>query len=177
MGGDARADRGDAAPLLSVTADAGAPDGLMAGVMLRASPRWRFHVGAGHNTMSLGVRAGVRTDALTGPVSPFAALEAGYYGAGAAQGWARSIAESAGLDRAELDRVGYRFANGHLGLRFGDHRATLFLQGGVSHIRSHVSVLEVRETTAPMSPTIEIRAQTVLSGWVPSGRFGFATSF
>lgn len=158
-------------------ADAGAPDGFMAGLMVRASPRWRLHGGAGHNTMSLGARAGLRVDLLTGPVSPYTALELGYYGAGDAQPWARSIATGAGLDEAELRRVRYRFVNGHLGLRFGDARATLFLQAGVSHVRSTLEVLEMRAADGPDAPALEIYAESVLSGWMPSGRFGLAASF
>lgn len=158
-------------------ADAGAPDGFMAGLMLRASPRWRVHGGAGHNTMSLGARGGMRADLLTGPASPYAAVELGYYGAGEAQPWARSIASGAGLDEAELHNVRYRFTNTHLGLRFGDARATVFLQAGLSHIRSTLEVLEMRTPDGLDAPMVEIYSESVLSGWVPSGRFGVAASF
>jgi len=158
-------------------ADAGVPDGFMIGLMVRASPRWHFYAGGGHNTISLGARAGVRADLLTGPVSPYAAVELGYYGAGEAQPWVRSIAGDAGLDRGQLHRVRYRFANAHLGLRFGGARASLFVQVGVSHVRSTLEVLEMRAPDGPDAATVAIYAESVLSGWLPSGRFGLVASF
>jgi hypothetical protein len=156
-------------------ADAGVPDGLMAGIMVRATPRLRLHAAGGHNTMSAGLRGGVRADAFTGSVSPFVAVEVGYYFAGAPQPWARSLAERAGTGDAQLDRVGYRFANGHLGIRFGDRRAALFLQGGASHVSSRLGIVE--ERAMETGTEVEIRATTRLSGWVPAGRFGFVSYF
>lgn len=174
----ANADRGADSPnRLGVMADAGAPDGFMAGLMFRVSPRWRLNGGAGYNTMSLGVRAGIRTDLLTGPVSPYAAVELGYYGAGEAQAWMRSIASDAGLDAAQLHSVRYRFANFHLGLRFGGDRAALFVQGGVSRVDSTLEVVQLRAADGPDAPGVEIHAASTLSGWIPSGRFGLAASF
>ncbi len=174
----ANAGRGaDSPSRLGVMADAGSPDGFMAGLMLRVSPRWRLHGGAGYNTMSLGVRGGIRADLLTGPVSPYVAAELGYYGAGEAQSWVRSVAADAGLDAATLHSVRYRFANVHLGLRFGGDRATLFVQGGVSRVDCTLDVVQMRAADGADAPAVEIHAASSLSGWIPSGRFGLAASF
>ena len=168
--------RGDNAAV-GVTTDVGVPDGFMAGLIVRASARVRVHAVAGHNSLSPGVRAGLRFDATTDNVAPYLAAELGYYFAGDAQAWTRSLAEDAGLDGAELETVRYRFVNAHLGLRFGDRGSAFFVQAGVSRVDTHLELHENRPAAEPMMPTVDIYSSADVGVWAPSGRVGLVTWF
>src|SRR5204862_1820711 len=96
----------------------------------------RGEVGMGYNMISKGVRGGLTLVPFGG--GPSATFEAGRFFDGNANGVARSIAGASFHDSAMLDRVGYDFANAHLGLDFGSRRVVFFIHGGMSYIRAQV---------------------------------------
>src|SRR5438477_8211508 len=101
-------------PKIGLMTDAGLPDGVNGSLVFRPA-RWvRAHVGGGYNMISSGVRGGV-TLAPFG-WGPSVSLEGGHYFEGNANGLARKAAGADFKDSAVLERVGYDYANGHLGL-------------------------------------------------------------
>lgn len=162
---------------VGVTTDVGVPDGFMAGVIVRPLSHVRMHAVAGHNSLSPGVRAGLRFDADSASVSPFLAAELGYYFDGDAQAWTRSLAEDAGLDGAELQTVSYTFYNLHLGMRFGDRDKAFFIQGGASRVNTHLQLHENRPPSEPMMPTVDVYSSADVGVWAPSGRIGMVGWF
>jgi hypothetical protein len=162
---------------VGVTTDIGVPDGFMAGVIVRPLSLVRMHAVAGHNSLSPGVRAGLRLDGADGSVAPFLAAELGYYFAGDAQPWARALAEDAGLDGAELQTVRYTFYNLHLGMRFGDDGKAFFIQGGASRVNTHLELHENRPPSEPMMPTVDVYSSADVGVWTPSGRIGMVAWF
>jgi hypothetical protein len=118
-----------ALPRFGVMADAGVPDGANASLVFRPLAWLRAHGGGGANTISKGVRAGVTL--LPFGAGPSATLEAGHYFDGDANGLAQRFAGST-FSSPLLERVGYDYANAHLGLDFGTRRVVFYLHGGMS---------------------------------------------
>jgi hypothetical protein len=167
----ARADEGAAAGPYGVMGDVGLPDGMVASFAYRARPPVRLHLGLGHNTNSFGLRAGVAaTPFQTRAVTPYVALEGGWYFSADTAGWMQSTAKKAGLDDKTLQAFGYRYLNlFHLGARFGGGAASFYLQGGVSFIRATASIIKPKPN---YEPPVDLYRETVVHVWTLSGRAG-----
>jgi hypothetical protein len=124
-----------ALPWMGLQVDAGVPDGAQAALVLRPWKALRFSVGGGYNVISKGVRAGMTI--LPFGRGPSLSLEAGRFFEGDANAAARKYMGDF-EDIAVLQRVGYDFANAHLGLDFGYERVTFFIHGGMSYLRGKV---------------------------------------
>jgi len=162
---------------LGMMTDVGLPDGFMASVLARTSPRTRLHVGVGHNAVSMGIRGGARLHASDGATSPFLAFELGHYFDGAAQPWVRAMAEGAGLDSAQLNSLSYEFYNVSVGLRLGSPKAAFYLQAGASYISSELHLSESQGSTSPMAPSVNVFTRTTLRVWSPAARVGLIAFF
>src|SRR4051794_4166463 len=130
----------DALPLFGMMADAGLPDGFNGALVIRPRRWLRTHVGGGYNMISSGVRAG----ATLAPFGwgPSVTLEGGHYFDGNANGIARKIAGSTYEDSRLLERVGYDYANAHLGFEMGYRRVSFYVHGGMSYVRAKVHNFE-----------------------------------
>ena len=157
-----------------VMADIGLPDGLIASFAFRAHDWFTAHVGAGHNTNGPGLRLGGSFSPIDYALSPYAALEAGYYFEAETADWMRDTARHAGLDDETLQRVGYKFANGHLGLRMGNASAAVYVQGGVSYIDAKALVIDPKPNFVP---PLELYRETEVRMWIVSGRVGVVYFF
>jgi hypothetical protein len=155
-------------------ADMGLPDGFMAAFMFRAHDWVTAHAALGHNTNSPGFRIGASFSPIDYAVEPYTALELGYYFEAETASWMRDTAKKAGLDDKTLDRVGYKFVNGHLGLRFGNASASAFIQGGISFIDAKALVIKPKPNFAP---PVDLYRETVVHVWTVSGRVGIAYYF
>jgi hypothetical protein len=124
-------------PILGATLDAGLPDGLMGSVTVRPLTWLRASLGAGSNGISAGFRAGLTLLPLG--TGPSASLEYGRYLEGNANALSQSVL---GKSSPLLDRVGYQFANAHLGVAFGLRRCVFFIHGGVSVGRGTIHNLD-----------------------------------
>jgi hypothetical protein len=164
-----------AEPRVGVMTDVGVPDGLTLALATELAPRLVMHAGVAHNSAAPGGRAGLRLELLRAGVTPYLAAELGGFATGEATGWSRDLARSAGLEDAELDRVGYTFANAHLGLRLGGDAAALTLQAGWSEIRGTFYTIERRESGA--IPTLELGTATRFRASSPSARIGLVAFF
>jgi hypothetical protein len=122
-------------PILGLQIDAGVPDGAQAALVLRPWKVVRFSLGGGYNMISKGVRGGLSI--LPFGRGPSLSVEAGRFFEGDANAAARKYM-SGFEDIAILQRVGYDFANAHLGLDFGYQRVTFFIHGGMSYLRGKI---------------------------------------
>ena len=123
-------------PAIGLMVGAGVPDGATASLVYRPFSWLRTEAGGSYNMISKGVRGGVSL--IPFGMGPSVSLEAGHYFDGNANGLARNIAGGSFQDNAILQRIGYDFANAHLGLDFGMRRAVFFIHGGMSYIRASV---------------------------------------
>jgi len=164
-----------ASPRLGVMADAGLPDGANASLVFRPFSWLRAHGGGGYNMISAGVRAGVSL--IPFGAGPSATIEGGHYFDGNANGLAQRFAGST-FQSALLERVGYDYANAHLGLEFGSRRATFFIHGGMSYIHAQIHNVDsvVASQTAANggngSTEVSITKDPTVKAWVPSAKLG-----
>jgi hypothetical protein len=162
-------------PILGLMVDAGLPDGANASLVVRPFSWLRAHGGGGYNMISKGVRVGATL--LPFGAGPSATLEVGHYFDGDANGLAQRLAGSS-FASPLLERVGYDYANAHLGLDFGSRRATFYIHGGMSYIRADVhNVDSVVASTASMnggtgSTEISITKDPTVRAWFPSVKLG-----
>jgi hypothetical protein len=116
--------------------DAGVPGG--AGLMgaFRPSRRVRLHVGATHNGLRLGGRAGLTLLPREGRYTPSASFEVGHTFMGDMNKLARRMADTTLPPTPSMERVGYSYASTHLGFEFGEpQRIMFFVRGGVSLVQ------------------------------------------
>lgn len=163
-------------PMFGVMADAGLPDGANGSLVFRPLSWLRAHGGGGYNMISKGVRAGVSL--IPFGSGPSATLEAGHYFEGDANGLARRFA-GASFQSALLERVGYDYANAHLGLDFGSRRVTFFIHGGMSYVRANIhnvdSVIaaEAAANGADSGTTeVSVKQDPIVRAWFPSVKLG-----
>ena len=162
-------------PMVGVMMDAGLPDGANAALVLRPFSWLRAHGGGGTNMIGKGIRAGVTLLPFGG--GPSATLEAGHYFEGNANGIAQKFAGST-FSSAMLERVGYDYANAHLGLDFGSSRVVFYIHGGMSYIRAAVHNVDsvvastASENGANGSTEVSIKADPIVKAWVPSAKLG-----
>ena len=117
-------------------ADVGLPDGAGASLVYRPMKWLRVTGGGTYNMISSGLRAGASL--LPFGWGPSLTVEGGHYFDGDANGLVRKFAGSSYQSNAVLERVGYDYANAHLGLDLGYRRVTFFIHGGMSFIRASV---------------------------------------
>lgn len=128
--------------------DAGVPGG--AGLMgaFRPSRHVRLHVGATHNGIRLGGRAGLTLLPWTGRYTPSASFEVGHTFTGDVDKLARRMADTSLPPTPAMERVGYSYASTHLGWEFGEPRQVMFFaRGGVSVVQ--LAVPDVRGLAVP----------------------------
>jgi opacity protein-like surface antigen len=164
-------------PWLGVMADAGVPDGMQGSLVLRPFKWFRASVGGGYNMISKGVRGGISV--LPFGRGPSATLEAGRYFEGDANATARKFMGPGFQDNAALERVGYDYANAHLGLDFGYKRVTFYIHGGMSYIQGKVHNLDQFVQTDPSingqnssGTQVSIPQPVTVTAIVPSAKLG-----
>jgi len=161
-------------PVLGLMVDGGVPDGATVSAIYRPFSWLRTEVGAGYNMISKGGRVGLTL--LPFGAGPSATVEAGHFFDGDANGFARSIAGAGFEDKAVLQRIGYDFANAHLGLDFGTRRVVFFIHGGMSYIRAQIH--NVNEQVASSagsssSTTVSFNQDPTVRVVAPSAKLGF----
>jgi hypothetical protein len=124
------AKRAERWPVVGVMADVGVPDGAIGSLVVRPWQWFRVYGGGGSNSVSKGWRGGFSL--LPFGAGPSASLEYGHYNEGDANGLVRRMASGQFKDSPLLDKVGYDYANAHVGLDFGGKNVIFFVHGGVS---------------------------------------------
>jgi hypothetical protein len=164
----------DGPPRIGAGADLGLPDGATVSIVVRPIRSIRAHAGLSHNLISLGERAGVTWVPLPWWASPTLSLEYGRYAEGNANPLVRAATGDQTFSSAVLDRVGYRYANAHLGLELGRRWFTFYLHAGVSRVTAEVHNLTA-ETMAQSAGTtsVSFAKDPSVRLWSVSARIGF----
>ena len=160
---------------LAAMLDVGLPDGAVLGVAFRPAFWTRIQAGVGTNSISPGMRAG----AVLVPFSegPSVTVEGGYYFEGDANSIVKQFAGPAYSSSTTAQRVGYQFANFHLGLDFGSRSTTFFLHGGMTYL--HTTLHNANDLLG--GQTVNSQGQVTsytfsqdmnLSVWFPSLKLG-----
>jgi hypothetical protein len=160
---------------LGVTVDAGVPDGASAAVVVRPVSRLRLHAGATHNAISTGMRGGITLAPLRTWFSPTLSLDVGTYPEGDANPLARKVTGDAMFSSAMFERVGYSYANAHLGFEFGRERATFYIHAGASYITTKIKNLDAASDDS--STMVTFTQDPVVNVWTVSARLGVIVYF
>jgi len=161
-------------PVWGLMLGAGVPDGATGSAVFRPWSWVRAEAGGSYNMISRGVRAGVSL--LPFGAGPSATLEVGHYFDGNANGVARSVAGAGFHDSAILQRVGYDYANAHLGLDFGTRRVVFFIHGGMSYISARVHNVNAQiadASGAASNTTVSFNQDPSVRILTPSAKLGF----
>jgi hypothetical protein len=109
----------------------------------------RLHVGATHNGLRLGGRAGLTLLPLSGGYTPSVSFEVGHTFSGDVNKLAQRMADPSLPPTPSMERVGYSYASSHLGFEFGEpQRVMFFVRGGVSLVQ--IVVPDVRGLAEPL---------------------------
>jgi hypothetical protein len=127
-----QAKRAERWPLVGVMADVGVPDGAIASLVIRPWQWFRAYGGGGSNSVSKGWRGGFSL--LPFGAGPSLSLEYGHYSDGDANGLVRRMVSGEFKSNTLLDKVGYDYANAHVGLDFGGKNVIFYVHGGVSRV-------------------------------------------
>lgn len=159
-------------PAVGVMADVGLPDGAGASLVYRPMKWLRVTGGGTYNMISSGLRAGASL--LPFGWGPSLTVEGGHYFDGDANGLVRKFAGSSYQSNAVLERVGYDYANAHLGLDLGYRRVTFFIHGGMSFIRASVHNIDQAIQSDPSSSgtTVAIKQDPIIRAFTPSAKLG-----
>jgi hypothetical protein len=159
-----------------MTFDVGLPDGAILGVAIRPISWVRLQAGAGTNAVSPGVRAG--TSLLPFGAGPSLTLEGGWYFEGDANAVIEKVAGSDYTSTRTGERIGYQFANLHLGLDFGSKYTTFFLHGGMTYL--HTKIHDLSDAFGGQTvgsdgsvTTFEFNQDLTLNAFFPSFKLGF----
>jgi len=131
-----QARRSEKWPTFGAMADVGVPDGMIASLVVRPWKWVRAYGGGGTNTVAKGWRGGLSL--LPFGAGPSLSAEYGSYAEGNANGLVGRLVQGGWEGSAILDKVGYDYANLHVGLDFGGRYFTFFIHGGISRVWSTV---------------------------------------
>ncbi|WP_224247107.1 hypothetical protein [Hyalangium gracile] len=123
--------------------DAGIPDGPGLSAAFRPTRRVRLHLGATHNGIRLGGRAGITLLPKRGWYTPSFTFEVGHTLTVSSDTVARRMADISQPPLFSMERVGYSYASTHLGFEVGKPGDVMFfLRAGVSWVELHVPNVE-----------------------------------
>ena len=161
-------------PWIGAGADVGLPDGATASIVVRPIRAIRAHAGVSHNGISLGERVGVSWVPLSWWFSPTLSVEYGHYAEGNANPLVRTVMGDQTFQSAVLERVGYDYLNGHVGLEFGRKWFTFYIHAGMSRITGTVHNIDSETMTGNEgTTTVTFSKDPSVKLWGPSARIGF----
>lgn len=164
----------DALPRIGAGADLGLPDGATVSIVVRPIRSIRAHAGLSHNLISLGQRAGLTWVPLSWWASPTLSVEYGRYAEGNANPLVRAVSHDPTFSSAVLDRVGYSYANAHLGLELGRRWFTFYVHAGVSRVTGEVHNLSAETMSQSAGTTsVSFARDPSVRLWSVSARVGF----
>jgi hypothetical protein len=158
--------------------EAGIPGGAGLSAAFRPSKSVRLEVGATHNGIRLGARAGLTLLPMQGWYTPSLSLEVGHALEGSTQTLARRMADLSQPPLFSMERVGFTYASTHLGFEVGaPGRYTFFLRGGLSWVE-----LDVPNVEDLGEPFIDSLGKAGAKGgrfvyMMPSAKFGLILYF
>jgi hypothetical protein len=158
-------------PRIGVMADVGLPDGAGTSLVVRPRRWLRAHGGLSYNMISAGFKGGATL--LPFGWGPSVTLEAGHYFDGDAAGPLRKLIGQS-VQRPLLEKMGFNFANAHVGFDYGNRRVTVYVHAGMSYIQAKIRNAETvsgsqLDVTGAGSGAPEIG---VARAWFPSAKLG-----
>ncbi len=164
----------DALPRLGLAASAGVPDGLVASALFRPIDMLRVSAGGTRNWFGFGVQGGVGVKPFQWAIAPTLDLEAGHY-FDADMRWVAD--QNAGVPtelRPLLEKVGYSYANVHLGIELGSSRSlVLFFRAGISYVWTTLRGVQDLAGQDAGGNTVNVRiADPLLRATIPSLKLG-----
>jgi hypothetical protein len=161
-----------AEPRFGIMTDVGVPDGGNASLVFRPVRALRLSVGMGDNMISRGVRGGLTWVPFGWWMSPTVSVDYGHYVDGDANPLARMVTGDKTFSSRELDRVGYDYANAHVGLEFGRTWFTFYIHAGMSWVSGSVRGLDT-VASGMSSSSITFTSDPTVTLWAASARVGF----
>jgi hypothetical protein len=157
-----------------VMTDVGVPDGANASVVYRPLRPLRLNAGGGYNMISKGVRAGATWVPFGSWVTPTLSFDVGHYFDGDANPLARMVSGDPEFHSDTLERIGYSYANAHVGVEFGRKWFTFYIHAGMSRISGDIKNLneEIGDDSSVMFSDDPHVTTTVVSA-----RLGFVVYF
>ena len=152
---------------------AGVPDGANGALVYRPWSFLRIHAGGGHNLMAPGVRMGI--DLLPLGAGITLSADAGHYFNGDVNSLMRLVTGDKGMSVDALTKVGYAYANFHLGFEVGQKYATFYLRGGVSYVNGVVR--DPGSSKIDPYTDITFNGDPRIKAWTPSARAGLIVYF
>lgn len=165
-----------AGPTIGVTADVGVPDGGVASVEVHPIPAIAVSAGVSHNLVSTGFRGGVAFVPFhRHAFSPIAQVAYGHYPEGDANPIMATVLSDPELSSPLLERVGYDFADLHLGFEVGSRHVRFYLQGGMSRVTGTIHGIDQLAADAGDGTTsITLTSEPTVDAWIVSAKLGLA---
>ena len=166
------------APRFGVTSDVGVPDGATAALVYRPVRPLRVSAGLAYNMISTGVRAGITYVPFASWFTPTLTVAYGHYQDGDANPLARMVTGDKTIAEASLQRVGYDFADAHVGLEFGRTWFTFYIHAGMSRVNGTVhdlntTIAHSTSSSSMSSTTVNFTKDPDVTLWAPSAQLGF----
>jgi len=146
--------------------DVGVPDGATASLVVRPRRMLRLNAGVAHNSISPGVRTGLTFLPFDWPVTPVISLDVGHFFERDANKMVRVVLSDPTFSSPLLDRVGYDFADAHVGFEFGQRAVAFYVHAGVSAVYAQVHNASTEMVTFTSDPTVRIYSVSARMGLV-----------
>jgi hypothetical protein len=157
-------------PRLGLSADVGIPDGAIGSLVVRPWQWFRAYAGGGSNSISKGWRGGLAL--VPFGAGPSVALEYGHYADGDANGLVRRMVSGGFSNSPLLERVGYDYANAHVGLDFGGKNIIFFVHGGVSMVWAQVHNINEATSSSSSNTTVSVGQDPKIKAFGSSLKIG-----
>jgi hypothetical protein len=157
-------------PKLGILGAVGVPDGVVASAVYRPVEMLRLSAGGTWNYFGFGVQGGVGCKPLQWPIAPTVDLDVGHY-FDADMRWVAD--QGAGFPpelKPLLEKVGYNYANLHVGIEIGSSRSlVLFARAGLSYFWT--TIRGVQTLTDSSGATVRVEDPR-LRATLPSVKLG-----
>ena len=122
--------------------DVGLPDGATAALVISPVRSLAVSAGLSYNGISYGGRAGVTWTPLAGTISPTLSADVGHFAEGDANPLVQLVTGKPMFSSPVLDRVGYDYADAHIGIAITRRSFALFVRAGVSRVTGAIHDLD-----------------------------------
>ena len=156
--------------------DVGVPDGATAAFVVRPVRAVRLDAGISYNGISHGVRGGVTLIPFATWLSPTFSFDVGHYADGDANPLVRLVTGNPMFSSPVLDRVGYDYADAHVGLELGRKTFTFYVHAGASVVTGSVHDLGELDNNMPKTK-VTFGADPTITLTTVSARLGFIYYF
>jgi hypothetical protein len=159
---------------IGVVADVGVPDGAGASLAVHPIPSLQLSAGVAHNAITLGYRGSIAFVPFhRSAFSPLASISYGHFPEGDANHVMAFVTGDSMSSSPLLERVGYDFADFHVGFEVGSRRVKFTLAAGMSRVTGSVHGLDTA-SDPDAETTIELASDPSVEAWIPSAKLGFS---